>query len=194
MHLMTDCDGESREVGCDERLEPSKPRSLERSLTIGDILISITIGITSFSSSLVICSSFPTYGSYPHMSPVSNMINQPESPENKKRRISPVEEVPTPKQEEEQKWLLERTGLSTINDLTSLTKLNLPNCGLSNLPVNLPALLPNLSILFAPKNHFEELPPVIGKCSKLQVRKKSRDFLEASSPVPLALTYLLIDY
>jgi Leucine-rich repeat (LRR) protein len=115
--------------------------------------------------------------------------NQPEDPEKKKRRVSPVEEVPTPKQDEEQKWLLERTGLSTINDLTTLTKLNLPNCGLSTLPVNLSDLLPNLSILFAPKNHFEELPEVIGKCSNLQVRKKIRDFLEASSPVQFSLSY-----
>ena len=71
--------------------------------------------------------------------------------------------------EKEQRWLLEKTGLSSVNDLTALTKLNLPNCSLSSLPENLPELVPNLSILFAPKNKFKELPAVIGLCSKLQV-------------------------
>lgn len=73
-----------------------------------------------------------------------------------------------------EKWLLERTCLSTMNDLTALTKLNLPNCGISTLPSELPDLVPNLSILFAPKNHFDELPAVIGRCSNLQVRKCCR--------------------
>ena len=54
-------------------------------------------------------------------------------------------------------------------DLSALTKLNLPGCGLSSLPSSLPELCPNLSILFMPKNHMKELPSVIGKCPKLQV-------------------------
>jgi hypothetical protein len=53
--------------------------------------------------------------------------------------------------------------------LQALTKLNLPDCGLSSLPDNLGAHLPNLSILFAPQNSFEELPAVIGSCPNLQM-------------------------
>jgi tRNA A-37 threonylcarbamoyl transferase component Bud32 len=53
--------------------------------------------------------------------------------------------------------------------LQALTKLNLPDCGLSSLPDNLGTHLPNLSILFAPKNSFEELPAVIGSCPNLQM-------------------------
>ena len=105
-----------------------------------------------------------------NMTTIANVNNKAgEEPEKKKPKHSPEKKAPTPNQEEERKWLLERTGLPSINDFIGLTKLNLPNCGLSALPVNLPELLPNLSILFAPKNHFEELPPIIGKCSKLQV-------------------------
>lgn len=51
-----------------------------------------------------------------------------------------------------------------------ITKLNLASCGLSSLPSSLPEILPNLSILFCPKNHFTELPAVVGSCQKLQVR------------------------
>lgn len=54
-------------------------------------------------------------------------------------------------------------------DLESLTKLNLPGCGLSSLPSNFQSQLPNLSILFCPNNHFKELPPVIGSCPRLQM-------------------------
>lgn len=52
---------------------------------------------------------------------------------------------------------------------SNITKLNLPECGLSFLPANLGTWLPNLSILFCPKNKFEELPAVIGSCPNLQV-------------------------
>lgn len=51
----------------------------------------------------------------------------------------------------------------------TITKLNLPECGLSSLPTDLAKWLPNLSVLFCPKNNFEELPAVIGSCPSLQV-------------------------
>lgn len=81
-----------------------------------------------------------------------------------------VPKMPAQEQEDE-KFVLKLTGLPGREDLTILTKLNLPNCGLSTLPDNLATLLPNLSILFLSNNVFEELPPVVGSCSKLQVRK-----------------------
>lgn len=81
-------------------------------------------------------------------------------------------------------WLLERTK---VNDLSRLQKLNLPNCGLSTLPMNLPKLVPNLSIIFLPKNHFEELPAVIGSCTKLQVRFHKNVYYI----VPLSFTFFL---
>ena len=67
-------------------------------------------------------------------------------------------------------------GLKTIQpcDCSSLVKLNIPNCGLSSLPDKMPQFFPNLSILFAPNNKFNELPPVIGQCDQLQVRKKTK--------------------
>mmetsp|Transcript_23450 Transcript_23450/g.42557 ORF Transcript_23450/g.42557 Transcript_23450/m.42557 type:complete len:465 (-) Transcript_23450:127-1521(-) len=52
---------------------------------------------------------------------------------------------------------------------SNITKLNLPECGLSFLPANLGTWLPNLSILFCPKNKFEELPAAIGSCPNLQM-------------------------
>lgn len=51
----------------------------------------------------------------------------------------------------------------------TITHLNLPGCGLSSLPSSLATYLPNLSILFCPKNNFQELPEVIGSCPKLQM-------------------------
>lgn len=60
-------------------------------------------------------------------------------------------------------------SLMNKQSLESLTKLNLPGCGISRLPSNLQTHLPNLSILFCPNNHFKELPPVIGLCPKLQM-------------------------
>ena len=58
----------------------------------------------------------------------------------------------------------------------NITKLNLPDCGLSSLPASLGMWLPNLSILFCPKNMFEELPAVIGSCPKLQVNNDCSNF------------------
>jgi hypothetical protein len=66
-------------------------------------------------------------------------------------------------------WLLQKTGLTTVNDLTMLTKLELANCGLTSLPEILPIIVPNLSILFCPKNNFSEMPAMIGNCKKLQM-------------------------
>lgn len=53
--------------------------------------------------------------------------------------------------------------------LANITQLNLPECELSSLPECMPKVLPNLSILFCPKNKFTELPAVIGSFPKLQV-------------------------
>lgn len=52
---------------------------------------------------------------------------------------------------------------------STITKLDLSGKGLSELPDDLHKHLPNLSILFLSDNHFAELPPVIGKCPKLQM-------------------------
>lgn len=67
-------------------------------------------------------------------------------------------------------WLLQHTGLSTTpQDLSQLIKLELANCNLTSLPNDLPTLLPNLEILFCPKNRFVELPAVIGQCQRLRM-------------------------
>lgn len=50
---------------------------------------------------------------------------------------------------------------------STLTKLDLPECGLTSLPSALATFLPNLRILFCPKNNFQELPAVIGSCPNL---------------------------
>jgi hypothetical protein len=68
-----------------------------------------------------------------------------------------------------EKWLLKQTGLTTRQDLSKLTKLDLPNCRLTSLPEQLPAILPNLEILFCPKNSFQEVPAIIGQCPKLRM-------------------------
>ena len=64
--------------------------------------------------------------------------------------------------------VLESSGLGRV-ELSVLTKLDLPGCGLSALPSSLPELVPNLSILFMPQNNIKELPAVIGACPNLQV-------------------------
>jgi Leucine-rich repeat (LRR) protein len=71
-------------------------------------------------------------------------------------------------QEQQVQHLIQLSGLSR-NDFSVLTKLNLPNCGLSTLPSCLPQVLPNLSVLFMPKNQFQVLPKVIGDCLELQM-------------------------
>jgi len=74
-------------------------------------------------------------------------------------------------QEEQRQWLLEHIPSSptTTVDLSSLTKLDLPNLGLTELPSCLPDICPSLSILFCPKNKFVEVPSVIGQCKHLQM-------------------------
>jgi serine/threonine protein kinase len=61
------------------------------------------------------------------------------------------------------------TSLSSTFDYSHVTKLNLPGCGLSELPQGFAEAFPNLSILFLSQNNFREMPPVIGACPKLQM-------------------------
>lgn len=53
--------------------------------------------------------------------------------------------------------------------LGNITQLDLPKCGLSSLPDDLPTALPNLSIMFLSGNEFRQMPAVIGRCPKLQM-------------------------
>lgn len=85
----------------------------------------------------------------------------------------------------EEKWLVEKCGLSVVQDLTALTKLNLPDCCLSELPSNLASLVPNLSILFCPKNRFVELPPIIGECPNLQMVSFKENGMKSIHPEAL---------
>jgi len=78
------------------------------------------------------------------------------------------------KQDQQQQWLLEHVKIPSsptpsAADLSALTKLDLPNLGLTELPTCLPRTCPSLSILFCPKNKFVEVPPIIGKCPELQM-------------------------
>ena len=75
-------------------------------------------------------------------------------------------------QQRQRQWLLGHIKIPLIPtsfDLSALTKLDLPNLGLTELPSCLPEICPSLSILFCPKNEFVEVPPVIGKCPNLQM-------------------------
>lgn len=75
-------------------------------------------------------------------------------------------------QQQQRQWLLGHIKIPsspTAFDLSALTKLDLPNLGLTELPSCLPEICPALSILFCPKNRFVEVPPVIGKCPNLQM-------------------------
>lgn len=69
-----------------------------------------------------------------------------------------------------------------VSSFSTLTKLDLPNCGLSSLPTTFPDIVPNLSILFMPKNNFRELPPLIGSCSKLQMVSFKDNGMESIHP------------
>jgi tRNA A-37 threonylcarbamoyl transferase component Bud32 len=66
-------------------------------------------------------------------------------------------------------WLLRQTGLSTRHELSQLVKLELPDCNLTSLPDQFATLVPNLEILFCPKNKFSEVPTVIGQCLNLRM-------------------------
>ena len=57
---------------------------------------------------------------------------------------------------------------STFN-YKHVTKLNLPDCGLAELPEGFAEAFPNLSILFLSNNRFREMPAVVGKCPQLQM-------------------------
>jgi tRNA A-37 threonylcarbamoyl transferase component Bud32 len=79
------------------------------------------------------------------------------------------------KEESEETEIRQLLKLSTKFDfatdfpLHNVTKLDLSDCGLSQLPESFSTLLPNLSILFLSKNKFREMPEIIGKCSRLQM-------------------------
>jgi Leucine-rich repeat (LRR) protein len=87
--------------------------------------------------------------------------------------------------DEQEQFLLEKSGLSTYSDLSLLTQLNLPACNLSSLPSELPRIVPNLSILFCPKNQFKELPALIGECPKLQMVSFKDNGMETIHPEAL---------
>ena len=54
-------------------------------------------------------------------------------------------------------------------DLSSLTKLDIFNGGLSYLPESLADFLPNLKTMFLMKNNFKEVPAVVGSCKNLDM-------------------------
>jgi len=61
---------------------------------------------------------------------------------------------------------------SSVSDLPcykKITKLDLYQCNLSTLPMEMSTLLPNLNILFCMKNSFTEMPAVIGSCRNLEM-------------------------
>lgn len=64
---------------------------------------------------------------------------------------------------------LHKPPIDIIQDLSLVTKLDLPGCNLSELPDELPDALPNISILFLSNNDFQEVPAIIGKCKTLQM-------------------------
>ena len=89
-----------------------------------------------------------------------------------KRRRAPRDNDDDNDENKDMKLLLQKASPPidwNPSTFSNITKLNLPECGLSSLPANLGTWLPNLSILFCPKNKFEELPAVIGSCPNLQV-------------------------
>lgn len=50
-----------------------------------------------------------------------------------------------------------------------IIKMDLPNCGLSELPPEFPETFPQLSILFLSDNKFHEMPKIIGDCKNLKM-------------------------
>lgn len=50
-----------------------------------------------------------------------------------------------------------------------IIKMDLPNCGLTELPTEFPNTFPQLSILFLSNNKFKQMPKSIGDCPKLKM-------------------------
>ena len=96
--------------------------------------------------------------------------NNMDDSEHKRRKLEEEGDDGTKAFAEVHQLLSLRKTPSLAPDLAALTKLDLPGCELSSLPSSLPEALPNLSILFLSNNKFAEVPVVIGKCPKLQVR------------------------
>ncbi|KAL7580743.1 hypothetical protein ACA910_001027 [Epithemia clementina (nom. ined.)] len=59
--------------------------------------------------------------------------------------------------------------LSASPPYVNITKLDLPNCGLSELPLGFERAFPNVRILFLSQNRFRQVPAVIGSCRQLQM-------------------------
>ena len=68
----------------------------------------------------------------------------------------------------------------------SITKLDLFQSNLSQLPSSLHTVLPNLSILFCMKNQFKSMPSIIGRCSKLQMVSFKSNQIQTIDPAALA--------
>lgn len=78
--------------------------------------------------------------------------------------------------------VLANISATTPFPLDYVTKLDLPNCGISSLPIGLPEALPNLSILFLSKNEFSEVPALLGRCKNLQMMAFRDNQLESIHP------------
>jgi Leucine-rich repeat (LRR) protein len=91
---------------------------------------------------------------------------------------------PAPAADDEVKKLLSLRQVPTepVDLLYALTKLDLPGCHLSSLPLSLPDALPNLSILFLSNNDFVEMPAIIGSCKKLQMVAFKANKLQSIHP------------
>lgn len=69
--------------------------------------------------------------------------------------------------------------------LQHVQQLNLTNCGLSSLPLGFEKAFPQLSILFLSNNNFQEVPEIIGKCSRLQMVALKSNKLNSIHPEAL---------
>ncbi|CAB9515734.1 expressed unknown protein [Seminavis robusta] len=58
---------------------------------------------------------------------------------------------------------------ATTPNYHHVVKMDLPNCGLSELPKEFATTFPQLSILFLSNNQFREMPKIIGDCPKLKM-------------------------
>mmetsp|Transcript_18815 Transcript_18815/g.38549 ORF Transcript_18815/g.38549 Transcript_18815/m.38549 type:complete len:545 (+) Transcript_18815:67-1701(+) len=73
------------------------------------------------------------------------------------------------------------------NTLSTITKLDLPNCGLdeNSLPSSLASSLPTLKILFFFKNKFTKYPAVLGECENLTMVSFKLNQIEEIEPEAL---------